>query len=159
MATLGFQPIRLQKGYTEHHGRAGVEAANQTFKDGVLIRPNAGGTAYQATTAAADGVGAKNRVSAAAGQNLAVPRRKVPFVDPNAANYFEITAGGAVSSASNIKVGTQYGYNVDATTGYGYLDLTNTTNLIFQIEDAIPVAGVLGDTNIRVYVSIIANAR
>ena len=158
MATLGIQPIRLQRGYTEHHGHLGIEAPNQTFKDGVLIRPNTAGTAFQATAAGADAVGAKNKVSCGRGQNLAAPLRKVPYVDPPIANFFEITAGGAVATAALIKVGAQYGYNLDGA-GNPYLDLANTTNLVFQIEDAVPVAGILGDTNVRVYASILPGAR
>lgn len=159
MATLGFQPIRLQRAYTEHHGHLGVEAANQTWRSGNLIQPNGAGTAFQATPAGSGAVGAKNKVAEGRGQNLTNPTRKVPYVDPNIANFFEITAGGAAGTASNIKVGAQYGYAIDSTTGFGYLNLADTTNLVFQIEDAQPVVGALGDTNIRVYASIIANAR
>lgn len=158
MATLKVQPIRLQKNYTENHGHHGAEAASQTFKDGNLIYPDASGN-FIATPAGATAASAKNRVAAAAGQNLAAPLRRVPYVDPNIANFFEVTAGGAVSSTSNIKVGATYGYAIDGTTGFGYLLLTDTTNAVFRIEDATPVTGVIGDTNVRVYASILATAR
>lgn len=158
MATLKIQPIRLQRNYDDSHGHHGAEAASQTFKDGNLISPDASGN-YQATAAGATAAAAKNKVAAAAGQNLAAPLRRVPYVDPNIANVFEISAGGAASTTSNIKVGATYGYAIDGTTGYGYLNLTDTTNAVFRVEDATPTIGVIGDTNVRVLVSILPTAR
>lgn len=159
MATLKVQPIRLQKNYTDHHGHHGAEAPNQNWRDGNLIYPGGTNGAFIATPAGAVAATAKNRVAQGAGQNLAAPLRRVPYVDPNIANFFEITAGGAVATAALLTVGATYGYAIDATTGHGYLNLADTTNAVFRIEDSTPVIGALGDTNVKVYASIVPAAR
>lgn len=157
MATLKIQPIRPQRNYTDSHGHLGDEAANQTFKDGNLLTIDANGK-FVATAAGAPAAAAKNKIAAGPGQNLAAPLRKVPYVDPNLTPLIEISAAG-VASAANIKVGATYGYAIDGTTGFGHLNLADTTNAVFRIEDQTPVAGVIGDTNVRVYVSILPAAR
>lgn len=158
MATLKTQPIHVRAGYSGDHGRQGDEAASQTFKVGNLISPDANGK-YAATAAGAPAATAKNRVAMSFGQNNAAPARRVEYQDPNLFSTIEVTAGGAASSASNIKAGLEYGYAIDATTGLGYLDLTNTTNKVFRIEDSKPVKGAIGDTNVTVVASFVAAAR
>lgn len=157
MATLKVQPIHVRAGYSADHGRQGDEAATQTFKVGNLIYPVAG--KYTATPAGATAATAKNRVAMSNGQNNATPSRRVEFQDPNLFSTIEVTAGGAASSTSNIQAGLEYGYAIDATTGQGYLNLADTTNKVFRIEDNRPVKGTIGDTNVTVVASFIAAAR
>lgn len=158
MATLKIQPMKVRAGYSVDHGRQGDEAANQTFKVGNLVYPVAG--KYTATPAGAGAAGVRNRLALSPGQNLATPVRRVEFQDPNLFSTVEVTAGGAAATTTNIRAGLQYGYAIDATTGQGYLDLTNTTNLVFEIQDSKPVRGTLGaDTNVTVVATIIPSAR
>lgn len=158
MATLQIFPIKARSGYSNHHGQQGDEAPSQTFKVGNLISPDANGK-FQATPTGASAATARNRIAMSAGQNLATPTRRVEYQDFHRLGSIEITAGGAASSTSNIKVGSTYGYAVDGTTGLGYLNLADTTNLVFRIEDTRLVRGVLGDTNVRVVASILSAAR
>lgn len=157
MATLKVLPMHIHAGYTDDTGLLGTEAASQTFKVGNLVYPVAG--AYTATPAGATAATAKNRLAMSDGQNKAAPTYRVQLVDPNRVANFEVTAGGAASSSSNIRAGLQYGYAIDATTGLGYLDLTNTTNLVFEIQDSKPIKGNIGDTNVTVAVTILPAAR
>lgn len=137
MPTLKAQPIRPQRHYVESHGHLGDEAASQTFRDGNLISPDASGK-YQATAAGATAAAAKNRIAAGPGQNLASPLRKVPYVDPNLSPTVEITAIG-VASAANIKVGATYGYSIDGTTGFGCLNLADTTTSCSALRTQPPL--------------------
>lgn len=155
--TLKIQPMKVYTGYSNDTGRQGDEAASQSWKVGNLIYPVAG--KYTATPAGATAATAKNRLAMSNGQNVAAPTRRCEYMDPNLFSTVEVTAGGAASSAANIRAGLQYGYAIDATTGQGYLDLTNTTNLVFQIEDTRPVKGVIGDTNVTVVATILPAAR
>jgi len=84
----------------------------------------------------------------------------VEYVDPNVAFQFEVTAGGAAATTTNIQAGKTYGLAKDATTGIHYLNLADTTNAVFRIEDGVPVRGVLGaDTNVVVIASLVPAAR
>lgn len=157
MATLKIQPIHVRSGYSNHHGQQGDEAASQTFKVGNLISPDANGK-FAATAAGAPAAAAKNRIAMSFGQNVAAPPRRVELQDPNLFGTIEVTALG-VSSAANIKAGAEYGYAIDATTGLGYLNLADTTNKVFRIEDSKPVKGAIGDTNVTVVASFVAAAR
>lgn len=158
MATLKVLPAKVRAGYSSHHGRQGDEAANQTFKVGNLISPDANGK-YQATAAGAAAASAKNRIAMSFGQNVAAPSRRVEYQNPKEFEVLEISAGGAAASASNIKVNAQYGYAIDGTTGLGYLNLADTTNVVFQIEDTKLVQGAFGDFFVRVVASIVPTAR
>lgn len=157
MATLKVLPMHIHKGYTDDTGLLGTEAANQTFKVGNLVYPVAG--AYTATPAGATAATAANRLAMSDGQNKATPTYRVQLVDPGRVGNLEVTAGGAASSSANIRAGLTYGYAIDATTGLGYLDLTNTTNAVFRIEDSVPTKGKIGDTNVAVIVTIVPAAR
>lgn len=159
MATLKFLPIKTVASYSEHHGRQGNEGASQTFKDGNLIYPGGTNGAYIATPAGATAATAKNRIATTFGQNLATPTRRVEFVEPHIAPAVEITAGGAVSSLANTAVGLVYGYAIDATTGLGYMNLGDTANPVFRIEDSLLRGGAIGDTNVRMVVSVLPTAR
>lgn len=64
---------------------------------------------------------------------------------------FEVTATGAALTAALAKLGATYGYAIDPTTGYGYLNLADTTNAVFQLEDGLIYGGgTTGDTNVWV---------
>lgn len=159
MATLRITPPKVTASYSDHHGRQGDEAPSQTWVDGNLISPNANGQFIESPVGAA-AVGLKHRISTVIGQQLAVPVRRTEYVDPNIALTFEVTAGGAAATNVNIRTGLTYGLLKDATTGAHYLNLTDTVNAIFKIEDNVLKAGVLGaDTNVRVLVSLLAASR
>lgn len=155
MATLKILPIDVKAGYSHQHGYQGEEAPSQTFKVGNLISADANGK-YAATAAGAPAATAKNRVAMAPGQNSTAPARKTEFTHPHEHGWVEVTAGGAASTAALIKIGATYGYAVDATTGLGYLNLADTTNAVFRIEQNTPTAGQIGDTNVRVLATILA---
>lgn len=158
MPTLKILPMKVRAGYSHHHGRQGDEAPNQTFKVGTLISPDANGK-FVATPAGAGAATAKNRLAMSNGQNSASPARRVEYQDPRLFDTVEVTAGGTASTTALIKAGLEYGYAVDATTGLGYLNLSDTTNKVFRIEDTKPVKGAIGDTNITVVASILPSAR
>ena len=153
MATFSFRRAYTVTEYSDQHGLIGLEAPNQTFKRGNLISNDTNGL-LQATPAGA-GALVPSVLANADGQNLAAPVKLTPYVQTQATAVFEITAGGAVASAANLKRGTKYGYNIDATTGVGYLDLANITNQVFQLERTGPVNGAIGDTNVRVYAKLL----
>ena len=159
MATLKILPIKVNASYSDHHGRQGDEAASQSWVDGNLISPNATGQ-FQESPMGASAVGLKHRIAATIGQQLAVPVRRTEYVDPNIALTFEITAGGAAATTTNIRTGLTYGGLKDGATGIHYLNLADTTNAIFKIEDNVAKAGVIGtDTNVRVIVSLLPASR
>lgn len=159
MATLKILPMKVRSGYSTHHGQQGDEAPSQTFQPGMLISPDANGK-YQTTPAGASAATAKNRVAMSFGQNVATPTRRVEYQEQHRFGTLEVTAGGAAATTSNIKVGSTYGLGLDATTGLHYLNLADTTNVVFRIEDNQPVRGVLGsDTNVRVVATILSSAR
>jgi hypothetical protein len=159
MATLKILPIKVRSGYSTHHGQQGDEAPNQTFMVGTLISPDANGK-FQATPAGASAATARNRVAMSFGQNVAVPTRRVEYQDPHRFGTLEVTAGGTAATAALIKVGATYGLGFDAATGLHFLNLSDTTNVVFRIEDTQLVRGVLGaDTNVRVVATIVSTAR
>ena len=158
MPTLKILPIDVKAGYSHQHGYQGDEAPSQTFKVGNLISPDANGK-YAATAAGAAAASAKNRIAMAPGQNSANPARKTEFTHPHEHGVIEITAGGAAATAALLKVGATYGYAVDGATGLGYLNLADTTNAVFRIEQNAPTYGKVGDTNVRVYATILPTAR
>jgi hypothetical protein len=155
MATFTALPIKVDGGYSQHHGRQGDEAASQTFKDGNLISADTNGR-YQATPAGAGATTVKNRIAAAPGQNLAVPTRRTEYTDPNQHGAVEVSAMGVASTAALIKAGATYGYSIDATTGLGVLNLADTTNAVFTIVDNRLRRGNLGDTGVRVLARFVA---
>lgn len=157
MATYKVLPLKVDAGYSHQHGYQGEEAPSQTFLVGNLISPNGSGQ-YQATAAGATAAAAKNRIAMAPGQNLAAPSRRTEFTRPPEHGVIEITAGGTAATSALIKVGQTYGYAIDGTTGYGYLNLSDTTNAVFRIEDTKLRYGALNDTNVRVLVSILPTA-
>jgi hypothetical protein len=140
--------------YSDHHGLLGQEAPNQTFKRGALLSNDANGL-LQATPVGA-GALVPNVFADSDGQNSATPAKKARYVQSDADTVIEITAGGAAATAALLKRGAKYGYNVDGS-GNPYMDLTNTTNLVFQIEvnGIVPGSGAIGDTNVRVWVKLI----
>lgn len=154
MPTLKILPLKVDAGYSHQHGYQGDEAPAQTFPVGNLISQNANGQ-YQATPAGAAAVTAKNRIATAPGQNTANPPRRTEFTRPPEHGVIEITAGGTPATAALIKVGATYGYAIDAGTGYGYLNLNDTANALFRIEDNRLRRGDIGDTNVRVLVSFL----
>ena len=158
MAILKVIPPKVTAEYSSHHGRQGEEAPSQAWLDGNLISPNALGQFIESPIGAA-AVGLKHRLSTVIGQQLAVPVRRTEFVNPNTALIFEITAGGAAATNVNIRTGLTYGLGKDAN-GAHFMNLTDTVNAIFRVEDNLVRAGVLGaDTNVRVLVSLLPASR
>ena len=158
MAILKVIPPKVTCSYSDHHGRQGDEAASQTWLDGNLISPNTLGQFIESPIGAA-AVNLKHRISTVIGQQLAVPVRRTEFANPNINIVFEITAGGAPATTVNIRTGLTYGLSKDAN-GAHFMNLTDTVNAIFRIEDNLPRAGVLGaDTNPRVLVSLLPASR
>lgn len=160
MATLPIKSILQVTNYSGHHGTLTTEAPAQTFKLGNIVVADANGLTATATaaTAAAGKIMFAAKDSTPAG--TAVAKNAMPVVRPITNMIFEVTAGGAASSASNIAAGKQYGYAVDGTTGLGYLNLADTTNLVFELvqhdgDTLAPMGGAVGDTNVRVYARVI----
>lgn len=151
--TLGIQSPTVRTGYSGQHGYQGNEAPNQTFQTGSFITPTS--TGFVEITVGAGAVNKPLKLSLAPGQNAAAPSRRAEYADPREFGVIEITAGGAASTAALLEVGKKYGVAKDPTSGAHYLNLADTTNAVFQIEDARPVLGVVGDTNVRVVASIL----
>lgn len=162
MATIPFREILQVTNYSHHHGLLGSEAATQTFRYGNLISLNgATPAAYAATAAGAPAAAAKNKLAALAGRNSAIVLNNLPYVNPIVSMVFEISTGGAATTAALLNAGTAYGYAIDATTGLGYVNLTDTTNLVWRLTQengtvTAPQGGVVGDTGTRVYATLIA---
>jgi hypothetical protein len=154
--TFAIRRMFTVSNYSKHQGFIGQEAPSQTFKRGNLISNDANG--LLAATPAGAGALVANVIANRDGQNLATPTSQVPYVQTVRDTVIEITAGGAAASTSNMKRGGKFGYAIDGTTGIGYLDLTNTTNQVFQLEKTGPVTGAVGDTNVRVYVKLLTAA-
>lgn len=154
--TFAIRRMYTVSNYSKHQGMVGQEAPSQTFKRGNLISNDSNGL-LQATPAGAGALVA-NVIANRDGQNLTTGLTLTPYVQTVRDTVLEITAGGAAASASNLKRGTKYGYAIDGTTGIGYLDLTNTTNQVFQLERTGPVTGAVGDTNVRVYAKLLTAA-
>ena len=145
--------------YSHHHGNLCKEAANQQFKMGNLLSLNATGEAVP-TAGGAAAASARNFLAARDGENNANPR-PLPRVTPQPNMVFEITATGAASTAALLQAGKRYGYKVDAATGLGVLDLTDTTNAVWELtaHNGTTLAkgrGVMGDTNVGVYARLLA---
>lgn len=151
--TLKILPPKVDAGYSHQHGYQGDEAPTQTFVVGNFITPDSNGK-YALASAGAAAVTSKLRVAMAPGQNLAVPRRRTEFAHPRECGVIEITAGGAASTADLLEATKTYGLAFDATTQAHYLNLADTTNAVFTIADSKPRYGEIGDTNVRVLVTV-----
>ena len=151
--TLGIISPTVRTGYSTQHGYQGDEAANSTHQVGHLLTATNGKLGEVGVGAAA--VNKPLRLALSAGQNLAAPVQRVEFAHPEEFGVLQITAGGAASTAALLQAGKTYGLAKDATTGAHYLNLADTTNPVFRIEDSKPALGDVGDTNVRVYVSLL----
>ena len=161
MATLPIKSILQVTNYSGHHGNLTTEAPNQNFKNGNLLVPDATTGKSIVATAGAGAAAGKLMLAAKDSENTATPRNNaLPVVRPIPNMIFEISATGAASTAALLKAGAQYGYAIDATTGFGNLNFADTTNVVFELvqhdgDTLAPNGGVSGDTNVRVYARII----
>lgn len=153
MPTLKILPPKVDAGYSHQHGYQGDEAPSQTFVVGNFITPDVNGKYVQASAGAA-AVTSKLRVALAPGQNTATPRRRTEFAHPRECGVIEITAGGAASTADLLEAGKVYGLGLDGATGAHFLNLADTTNGVFTIADSKVRYGEIGDTNVRVLVTV-----
>lgn len=156
MATLPVKSILQQTEYSQHHGLLGRQAAAASFKLGNLISPDGNGE-YVETAVGAGAVTSRNKL-AAQDSGLRVDQ-KIPYVDPNGTMIFEVTATGAAATAALIKPGLSYGLGKDATTGFHTVLLTDTTNAVWRtvaLNGTTLAAGAIGDTNVRVFVQLLA---
>lgn len=160
-ATLPIQRIVNVTHYSHHHGNLAIEAPNQTFKQGNLLRLNATGQA-EATPAGAAAATSKNFLAARNARNVAAPTESLPRVTPYTQMIFEVTAGGAAATDALIQPGKKYGYAIDQGTGFGYLNLADAGTAVFEIVahngSTMPRShgGTIGDTNVRVYARLLA---
>lgn len=162
MATIPLKEILQVTQYSHHHGELGIEATAQTFRYGNLVSLNGETPAkYAATAAGAPAAATKNKLAALAGRNLTLAASDFPYVTPFASMVFQISTGPIATTAGLLNAGTAYGYAIDATTGIGYLNLSDTTNLVWRLiqHNGSVIAsqgGVAGDTGVRVYAQLIA---
>lgn len=156
MATIPVQRIMQVTEYSDHHGTLATEAANQTFKRGNFIAPDASG---KMAAVAAGAITAKVKLAAQDAENAATPRRNnLSKVNPTATMIFEVTALGT-GTAALLAAGKKYGYSIDATSGFGVLNLADTTNAAFELinhdGDTLAPGSNATDVNPRVYARLV----
>ena len=154
MATYAYKPLLWKSVGLKGDGMA--EKASQTQKQGNLIKVDTANTNYYMAAAAADSTGLF--VAGQNGDNLSAATGDLkPVYFVNNDDEVEITISGT-PTAAQLKSGTQYGLGLDATTGYNFIDLANTTNLVFSIVRLVP-GYVVGDTRPRVLAKVLSAAR
>lgn len=160
MPNIPVQRIMQVTEYSQHHGTLATEAPNQTFKRGNAIARNAASGLLEAVAAGAPAAAAKIMFATQDAENAATPRRNnLSKVDPTDTMVFEVTALGA-GTAALLKAGAEYGYSIDAGTGFGVLNLADTTNKFWRIVahdgDTLAPGSAATDTNARVYARLVA---
>lgn len=153
MATYGYKPISV---VSCAKGSGLGEKASQTGKQYNFAKPDTANTNYYMFAAAGDNTNLF--IAGMNGENLSTAtgdKKGVIFLDND--DVLEMTISGT-PTAAQLKTGTAYGYGVDGTSGYGFVDLANTTTTAVSIVSLVP-GYVVGDTRPRVYVKMLAAAR